>query len=49
MRQARRLPNITREDVLNMDYENLVRFNRSYEVFRNVRGTSMYNEHAKKI
>ena len=48
LRQARRLPNFTRNDVLNMDSENFSRYNRSYEVFKSVRGTSMYYEQAKK-
>ena len=48
LRQARRLPNMSKQDILNIDYENLTRYNRSYEVFKTVRGTSMYYEQSKK-
>ena len=34
LRQATRLPNLSREDILNVDHENLSRFNRSYQVFK---------------
>ena len=47
-RQATRLPNLSRADVINMDPENLSRFNRSYQVFKSLRGTSMYYEESKK-
>ena len=47
-RQATRLPNMSKEDVINVDHENLSRFNRSYQVFKNVRGTSMYYAESKK-
>ena len=49
LRQARKLPNLSKNDIINIDNENLTRYNRSYEVFKNVRGTSMYYEQAKKI
>ena len=39
---------MTKEDVMNVDHEDLSRFNRSYQVFKNVRGTSMYYEESKK-
>ena len=48
LRQATRLPNLSKEDVINVDPNNLSRFNRSYQVFKNVRGTSMYYEESKK-
>ena len=47
-RQATRLSNLTRDDVLNADQSDLTRFNRSYSVFKNIRGTSSYYEEAKK-
>ena len=47
-RQATRLPNMSKADIINVDPENLSRYNRSYQVFKNVRGTSMYYEEAKK-
>jgi hypothetical protein len=47
-RQATRLPNLSKDDVVNMDPENLSRFNRSYQVFKSLRGTSMYYEECKK-
>ena len=47
-RQATRLPNLSKEDVMNVDHENLSIFNRSYQVFKNVRGTSMYYAESKK-
>ena len=48
LRQATRIPNLTKNDVLNLKPENLNRFNRSFEVFKNMRGTSMYYEESKK-
>ena len=48
LRQATRLPNLSKEDIVNVDHANLSRFNRSYQVFKNVRGTSMYYEESKK-
>ena len=33
---------------MNIDPENLTRFNRSFQVFKNMRGTSMYYEESKK-
>ena len=47
-RQATRLPNLNKNDVLNFDREDLRRFNRSFEVFKNMRGTSMYYQESKK-
>ena len=48
MRQARIMPNLTRTEIMNLKHENLTRYNRSFEVFRKMRGTSPYYEHAKK-
>ena len=42
------MPNLSKEDIFNIDHANLSRFNRSYQVFKNVRGTSMYYEESKK-
>ena len=47
-RQATRLPNLSKQDVINMDPENVSRFNRSYQVFKSLRGSSMYYEESKK-
>ena len=48
LRQARIMPNLTRTEIMNLKHENLTRYNRSFEVFRKMRGTSPYYEHAKK-
>ena len=48
MRQATRLPNLSKDDVLNYDPINLNRYNRTFEVFKNMRGTSMFYQKAKK-
>ena len=48
LRQATKLPNLTKENITNVKLENLSRYNRSYEVFKTMRGTSMYYEEAKK-
>ena len=34
--------------MINLKHENLNRYNRSFEVFKNMRGTSMYYEESKK-
>ena len=47
-RQATRLPSLTKHDVCNIDRSNLSRFNRSFQVFKSLRGTSMYYEESKK-
>ena len=47
-RQATRLPTLTKQDVCNFDRSNLNRFNRSFQVFKSLRGTSMYYEESKK-
>ena len=47
-RQATRLPNLSKDDVINMDSDNLSRYNRSFQVFKSLRGTSMYYEECKK-
>ena len=47
-RQARMMPNLSHSDILGLKHENLTRYNRSFEVFRKMRGTSPYYEHAKK-
>ena len=48
LRQATKIPNLTKSDVMGIKHENLGRFNRSFEVFKNMRGTSMYYENSKK-
>ena len=48
LRQARKLPDLTKDDVLNTDKYNLSRYDRSYSVFKTMRGTSMYYEDSKK-
>ena len=48
LRQATKLPNLNKETIKNMKLEDLSRYNRSYEVFKTMRGTSMYYEEAKK-
>ena len=37
-----------KDDVINIDPDNLSRYNLSYQVFKNVRGTSMYYQESKK-
>ena len=37
-----------KDDVINIDPDNLSRYNRSYQVFKNVRGTSIYYQESKK-
>ena len=49
LRQAQKLPHMTLSDFQNVSSkENLARYNRSFEVFKSLRGTSPYYEHAKK-
>ena len=48
MRQATKAPNLTKETMLNINPQDLSRYNRSYEVFKTMRGTSMYFEEAKR-
>ena len=47
-RQATRLPNLNKSDVCNIDRSDLSRYNRSFQVFKSLRGTSMYYEESKK-
>ena len=47
-RQATRLPTLTKQDVCNVDRSNLSRFNRSFQVFKSLRGTAMYYEESQK-
>ena len=39
---------MTKETLNNVKYEDLTRYNRSYQVFKTMQGTSMYYEEAKK-
>ena len=49
LRQAQKLPHMTLTDFQNVSSkENLARYNRSFEVFKSLRGTSPYYEQAKK-
>ena len=48
MRQATRVPNLSKETLKNIKQQDLSRYNRSFEVFKTMRGTSMYYEEAKK-
>ena len=48
LRQVTKLPNLTKDSIKNVKHSDLSRYNRSYEVFKTMRGTSMYYEEAKK-
>ena len=48
LRQATKLPNLTKESILHSHKHDIARFNRSYDVFKNIRGTVMYYESSKK-
>jgi hypothetical protein len=48
LRQATKVPKMTKQDVLNVKHENLVRYNRTFEVFKTMRGTSSYYQQSKK-
>ena len=48
LRQATRMPNLRKEDVLNLNHENLNRYNRTFQVFKTMRGTTSYYEESKK-
>ena len=48
LRQATQLPKMSKEDVLTTKNENLVRYNRSFEVFKTMRGTSSYYQMSKR-
>ena len=48
LRQARRLPELTKSHLLNLNYKDLVRYNRSFQVFKTLRGSQMYFEESKK-
>ena len=48
LRQATKLPVLNKETMRNIKREDLSRYNRSYQVFKSMRGTSMYYEEAKK-
>lgn len=47
-RQARKTPDMTRANLHNMKSDMLTRYNRGYSVFKNMRGTTMYYEAAKR-
>ena len=48
LRQATKIPTLTKESLMNVKKEDLSRYNRSFQVFKTMRGTSMYYEDAKK-
>ena len=47
LRQARKTPGLTKQTISDTRIHNLERYNRSYSVFKNMRGTSCYFEAAK--
>jgi hypothetical protein len=47
LRQARNTPGLTKQHINDMRYDNLDRYNRSFSVFKKMRGTSSYYEAAK--
>ena len=48
LRQARKVPNLSKEDIRSTKKIDLARYNRSFQVFKTMRGTSMYFENSKK-
>ena len=48
LRQARNTPGLSKESFSNLRYDSLERYSRSFSVFKNMRGTAMYYEAAKK-
>ena len=47
-RQARRLSNLTRDDILQTNQSDLARYNRGYQAFKSLRGSAMYYQESKK-
>ena len=47
LRQATRLPTLNKQNLTNINHEDLTRYNRSYRVFQNLRGTAPYYEKSK--
>ena len=47
LRQATRLPTLNKQNLSNINNEDLTRYNRSYRVFQNLRGTAPYYEKSK--
>ena len=47
MRQATRLPTLNKQNLANINNEDLTRYNRSYQVFHSLRGTAPYYEKSK--
>ena len=47
-RQATRLSNLKKNDIIDIDRTSLSRYNRTYQVFKSMRGTTCYFEEAKK-
>ena len=48
LRQARRLPNLSKQTLKDIDKADLVRYNQGYQAFKNLRGSAPYYEEAKK-
>ena len=48
MRQARRLPSLKASQINEIKMENLEKYNRTYSVFKNMRGTTSYYQGMKK-
>ena len=49
MRQARRLPSLTLNNLTDVRLENLEKYNRTYSVYKNLRGSSMYYQSMKSL
>ena len=45
--QATRLPSLNKQNLSHLKQEDLIRYNRSYQVFQNLRGTGPYYEKSK--
>ena len=48
LRQATMMPNLSKQYVMNMKQANLSRFNKGFQVYKTMRGTSCYYEESKK-
>lgn len=41
------IPNLSKTEILDIKHENIARYNRSFQVFKSLHGTSPYYEHSK--
>ena len=48
LRQAKRTPNLNKQMISDVSLQELERFNRTYTVFRQIRGSPSYYQHVKK-